>query len=54
MSDTNTAINTVSVDCPAKTNLTLHVGRPQPCGRTPQVDYLLRLLRHGRGQSPHT
>ena len=29
MSDTNTAINTVSVDCPAKTNLTLHVGRPR-------------------------
>ena len=26
----------------------------QPCGRTPQVDYLLCLLRHGRGQSPHT
>ena len=29
MSDANTAINTVSVDCPAKTNLTLHVGRPR-------------------------
>lgn len=29
MSGTNTAINTVSVDCPAKTNLTLHVGRPR-------------------------
>ena len=26
----------------------------QPCGRTPQVDNLLRLLRHGRGQTPHT
>ena len=24
----------------------------QPCGRTPQVDYLLRLLRHGGPKSP--
>ena len=24
----------------------------QPCGRTPQVDYLLRLLRHGRVDPP--
>ena len=24
----------------------------QPCGRTPQVDYLLRLLRHGRVVPP--
>ena len=25
----------------------------QPCDRTPQVEYLLCLLRHAGGQSPH-
>ena len=25
----------------------------QPCGRTPQVDHLLCLLRHGKVRSPH-
>ena len=29
MSGNGNAINTVSVDCPAKTNLTLHVGKPR-------------------------
>ena len=38
MSDTNTAINTVSVDCPAKTNLTLHVAATQRMGGRHELD----------------